>query len=85
MKSLSRIASILTLVTATLLTATPSIADDSIKNDGEEKSEDEFAQTDARIAWFGTWDTALREATRSQRPILLVSAAPFCHGVPGIW
>jgi hypothetical protein len=38
-----------------------------------------------RIAWFGTWEAGLAEAQRTQRPIFLVSAAPHCHNVPGIW
>jgi len=38
-----------------------------------------------RIAWFGTWEAGLAEAQRTKRPILLVSAAPQCHEVPGIW
>jgi hypothetical protein len=37
------------------------------------------------IQWFATWESGLKEAQRSQRPILLVSAAPHCAGVPGIW
>ena len=37
------------------------------------------------IAWFGTWDPGLAEAKRTGRPILLMSAAPFCGGVPGMW
>lgn len=37
------------------------------------------------ISWFATWDRALREAQRAGRPILLVSAAPHCAGVSGIW
>jgi hypothetical protein len=37
------------------------------------------------IAWFGTWEAGLAEAQRTKRPILLVSAAPHCHNVPGIW
>lgn len=40
---------------------------------------------DTRIVWYGTWDSALAEAKRSNRPILLVSAAPHCHNVSGIW
>lgn len=39
----------------------------------------------AGIAWFGTWDGALAEATRTGRPILLMSAAPACREVPGVW
>jgi hypothetical protein len=37
------------------------------------------------IQWFATWDSALAEAKRTVRPILLVSAAPHCAGVSGIW
>src|SRR5262245_23310204 len=36
------------------------------------------------IQWFATWESGLREAQRSGRPILLVSAAPHCAGVSGI-
>lgn len=43
------------------------------------------AEPTPRIAWYGTLATGLEEAARSQRPILLVSAAPHCLGVPGIW
>ena len=39
----------------------------------------------ARIAWYGTWESALAEARASGRPIFLQSAAPQCHGVPGLW
>ena len=38
-----------------------------------------------KIAWFGTWQGGLAEARRTRRPILLVSAAPQCHSVTGIW
>jgi hypothetical protein len=37
------------------------------------------------IQWFATWESGLREARRTNRPILLVSAAPHCAGVSGIW
>ncbi|MFT4649375.1 MAG: hypothetical protein ACI9X4_002614 [Glaciecola sp.] len=37
------------------------------------------------IAWYGTWKDGLAEAKRTNRPILLMSAAPQCHGVPGMW
>jgi len=37
------------------------------------------------IQWFATWQSGLKEAQRSGRPILLVSAAPHCAGVPGVW
>lgn len=37
------------------------------------------------ITWFGTWEQALAEAKRSNRPILFTSAAPACGTVPGMW
>ena len=37
------------------------------------------------IQWFATWESGLREAERTGRPILLVSGAPHCAGVSGIW
>jgi hypothetical protein len=40
---------------------------------------------DAGVAWFGTWAGALAEASRTRRPILLMSAAPACREVPGVW
>ena len=39
----------------------------------------------AEIAWYGTWEGGLAEARASERPILLMSAAPQCRGVPGMW
>jgi hypothetical protein len=39
----------------------------------------------AGIQWFATWETGLKEAQRTGRPILLVSAAPHCSGVSGVW
>src|SRR5262249_50226808 len=37
------------------------------------------------IQWYPTWDSGLRAARESGKPILLVSAAPHCAGIPGIW
>lgn len=37
------------------------------------------------IQWFATWKAGLAEAQRTGKPILLVSAAPHCAGVSGIW
>jgi hypothetical protein len=37
------------------------------------------------IAWYGTWQGGLAAAKKTGRPILLISAAPHCHGTPGIW
>lgn len=38
-----------------------------------------------RIAWHGTLEGGLAEAKRLNRPVLLLSAAPHCHQVPGVW
>jgi hypothetical protein len=37
------------------------------------------------IGWIPTWKQAIAEAYKSHKPILLISAAPACGGVPGIW
>lgn len=37
------------------------------------------------IQWFATWDSAKAEAARTNKPILMVSAAPHCSGISGIW
>jgi hypothetical protein len=39
----------------------------------------------AGIQWYSMWHSGVREAAQSHRPILLVSAAPHCAGVPGMW
>ena len=38
-----------------------------------------------KIVWHGTWQGGLAEAERTGKPIMLVSAAPQCHSVPGVW
>jgi len=37
------------------------------------------------IGWIPTWDQALAEAKLTNKPILLIAAAPSCGGVPGVW
>ena len=37
------------------------------------------------IAWYGVLADGLAEAKETGKPILLVSAAPQCTGVPGMW
>ena len=39
----------------------------------------------SQIAWYGTWTQGLAEAKRSGRPILLISAAPHCRNISGMW
>jgi hypothetical protein len=50
----------------------------------EAKSE-KTSSAPTAIQWFSSLDAGLREAQRTGQPILLVSAAPHCAGVSGIW
>ena len=43
------------------------------------------ASKPAKIAWFGVLQEGLAEAKRTGKPILLISAAPQCLGVSGMW
>jgi hypothetical protein len=40
---------------------------------------------DAGVAWYTTWDTALAEARRSNRPIFFMAAAATCSGISGVF
>jgi Spy/CpxP family protein refolding chaperone len=56
------------------------------RRDRERPREEEARNGSAAgIQWFASWESGLREARRSGRPILLVSAAPHCAGVSGTW
>ena len=55
------------------------------KKEGKGPLEIERSSVKGGIQWFATWESGLREAGRTGRPILLVSAAPHCAGVSGIW
>ncbi len=37
------------------------------------------------VVWYTTWDTALDEAKRSQRPIFFMAAAAQCNGISGVF
>jgi len=37
------------------------------------------------IAWYGVLTEGLAEAKRTGKPILFITAAPQCGGVPGMW
>jgi hypothetical protein len=45
----------------------------------------DYSVLDQRIAWFGTMDRAREAAKKTGRAILLVSGAPSCQAVPGVW
>ena len=58
------------------------------KGKGRPEPENEQSKSDivpSGIQWFATWDAGRAEANRTVKPILLVSAAPHCAGVSGIW
>lgn len=38
-----------------------------------------------RIAWHANLEKGLALAKQTNRPVFLVSGAPSCLGVPGIW
>jgi hypothetical protein len=40
---------------------------------------------DAGVMWYTTWDTALAEAQRSNRPIFFMAAAANCGGISGVF
>lgn len=45
----------------------------------------DWSKVDQRVAWHGTWAAAKAAAAATERPILLVFAAPHCGQVPGMW
>ncbi len=38
-----------------------------------------------QIAWYGTMEGGLAAAEATGKPIMFLSAAPHCAGVPGMW
>ncbi|MFT5465571.1 MAG: hypothetical protein ACI8UO_000666 [Verrucomicrobiales bacterium] len=40
---------------------------------------------DAGVMWYTTWDTAVLEAGRSNRPIFFMAAAATCSGISGVF
>jgi len=40
---------------------------------------------EAGVAWYTTWETALEEAKRSNRPIFFMAAAATCSGISGVF
>ena len=37
------------------------------------------------IAWFGVLKDGLKEAKRTGKPVMFLTAAPQCDGIPGMW
>ena len=83
MKISTRFASL--LVAAASVTATVTAAASPPVQGPKRPLESHVPPTEPGIAWFGTWAGALEASKRSGRPILFMSAAPQCQGVPGVW
>lgn len=47
--------------------------------------DEQTATPTASIQWYATLDRGLAEAKRTGKPILFLSAAPHCGGIPGMW
>jgi hypothetical protein len=59
---------------------------DKKDDDRPKKDDSPTAAVDKEgVSWFANWQDGLNEAKRTNRPILLVSAAPHCAGVSGTW
>lgn len=43
------------------------------------------AETTPKIAWWPTLEQARAEASRTGKPIFLLSAAPHCRNISGMW
>ena len=65
----------------------PSLIGPPIQRGGspQGRPEKEIVNREVRVAWFSVWEDAQKEAARSGRPIMLMSAAPRCNDVPGMW
>lgn len=79
----------LLLLSALLLASTADAQRGGRDHDEDRPRKDNFvplvATTEPGIAWYGVLEDAKAEAKRTGRPILLMSAAPQCQGVPGMW
>lgn len=46
---------------------------------------DEAEARPAGIVWYATIESGIKEAKRANKPILLMSAAPHCRNISGMW
>lgn len=51
----------------------------------KQKDDGPLATADGGIQWFATLTDGLAEAKRTGKPLLFLSAAPHCGGIPGMW
>ncbi len=45
----------------------------------------DWSQIENRVAWYGSLEGGLAAAKSTGRAILLISGAPHCQLVPGVW
>ncbi len=71
---------------ASLAVCMPALAQRAPRGGGPEARTAAATTKDgAIIQWYATLDRGLAEAKRTGKPILLVSGAPHCAGVSGMW
>ena len=71
---------------ASLFLCTPALAQRAPRGGGPETRTAATTTKDgAIIQWYATLDRGLAEAKRTGKPIMLVSGAPHCAGVSGMW
>jgi hypothetical protein len=74
------------LTVASLAVSTPAFAQRAPRGGGPEaRTAPATTRDGATIQWFATLERGLAEAKRTGKPILLVSGAPHCAGVSGMW
>jgi hypothetical protein len=73
------------LILALLTLAAPAVPAQSRRGSAPGMPENEIVNRESRVAWYSVWEDAKNEAARSGRPIMLMSAAPRCNEVPGMW
>jgi hypothetical protein len=54
-------------------------------SDAQEVAKKVDKGTPDAIAWFASWKQGLASAEQTNRPILLIAAAPHCHNISGMW
>ncbi len=71
---------------AALALCAPALAQRAPRGGGPEaRTAPATTRDGAIIQWYATLDRGLAEAKRTGKPILLVSGAPHCAGVSGMW
>ena len=71
---------------ASLFLCTPALAQRAPRGGGPETRTAATTTKDgAIIQWYATLDRGIAEAKRTGKPIMLVSGAPHCAGVSGMW